>query len=169
MAEYKLFLYLEKCELEQDRVSWVGHLRKQSWDRSSQGFWSQWVACFKVLGFVNFYYYFIWDFSAITHLLFNLTGSSSTWIWKNKQQESFNTLKKAVIFTPVLVSLDNTKPFYIEANSSDFTTGTFLSQQLEVDGKWYLVAFFNKFLFLVEQNYEIHNKKILAIIYVLEK
>jgi len=57
----------------------------------------------------------------------------------------------------------------MKANSSDFTTGAFLSQQSEADGKWYLVALFNKFLFLVEQNYEIYNKKILAIIHVLEE
>jgi len=31
-----------------------------------------------------------------------------------------------------------------------------------------LIAFYSKSLFLVEQNYKIHNKEMLAIIYVLE-
>jgi len=37
------------------------------------------------------------------------------------------------------------------------------------DNNWYLVVFYNKSLSLVEQNYEIHNKKILTIIYALEE
>ena len=47
--------------------------------------------------------------------------------------------------------------------------GAVLSQQSLVDGKWYLVAFYSKFLFLVEYNYKIHNKEMLAIIHVLEE
>jgi len=68
----------------------------------------------------------------------------------------------------VLFSLNNTKSFCIEANSSNFATGTVLSQQSEADSKWHPVAFFSKFLSSVEQNYEIYNQETLAIIYILE-
>jgi len=44
-----------------------------------------------------------------------------------------------------------------------------LSQQLPKEEKWHLVAFYSKFLSLVEQNYEVHNKEMLAIICALEK
>jgi len=54
-------------------------------------------------------------------------------------------------------------------NSLDFTTGAVLSQQSKEDNKWHLVAFFNKPLFPVEQNYKIHNKKILVVIQALEE
>jgi len=37
------------------------------------------------------------------------------------------------------------------------------------DRKWHLVAFYNKSLFSVERNYEIHNKEMLAIIHALEE
>ena len=57
----------------------------------------------------------------------------------------------------------------IEADSSDFTMEAVLSQQSEADNKWYLVVFFIKFLSLVEWNYEIYDKEMLAIIYVLEE
>ena len=53
-------------------------------------------------------------------------------------------LKKVVTSISVLVFLDDIKPFYVEANSSDFATGAGLSQQLESDSKWHLVAFFSK-------------------------
>jgi len=59
--------------------------------------------------------------------------------------------------------------FRIEANSLDFTTGAVLSQQSPLDSKWHLVAFYSKLLFLVEWNYEIYNKEMLAIIWALEE
>jgi len=78
-------------------------------------------------------------------------------------------LKNAITSASVLVFLDDTKSFCVEADSSNFTTGVVLSQQLEADSKWYLVAFFSKSLSTVEWNYKIHNKEMLAIIYALEK
>ena len=69
----------------------------------------------------------------------------------------------------MLVSPNNIKSFCIKVNSSNFATRAVLSQQLEADSKWHLVVFFSKSLSLVKQNYEIYNKKILVIIYALEK
>lgn len=54
-------------------------------------------------------------------------------------------------------------------DSSDFATGSVLSQESKEDCKWHLVVFFSKFLSLVEWNYEIHNKEMLAIIQVLKE
>jgi len=54
-------------------------------------------------------------------------------------------------------------------DSSDFATGMVLSQQSMINGKWHPVAFYSKSLSSMEQNYEIHNKEILAIIHVLEE
>jgi len=71
--------------------------------------------------------------------------------------------------TPVLVSPQESDPFWIKADSLDFATGAVLSQQSTTDGKWHPVAFYSKSLFSVEQNYEIHNKEMLAIIHALEE
>jgi len=73
-------------------------------------------------------------------------------------------LKIAVTTTPVLVSPQNSEPFYIKADSSDFTSGAVLSQQLSGEEKWHLVTFYSKSLSPVEQNYEIHDKEMLAIV-----
>jgi len=67
------------------------------------------------------------------------------------------------------MSPQNSEPFQIEVNSSDFATGAVLSQQLAMDGKWHPIAFYSKSLSSVEWNYEIHNKEMLAIIRVLEE
>ena len=69
----------------------------------------------------------------------------------------------------MLIFSDDIKFFYIEANSLDFTIRAVLSQQSKSDGKWHPVVFFSKFLFLFEQNYKIHNKKMLVIIHILKE
>jgi len=74
-----------------------------------------------------------------------------------------------VTFAPVLVLPQNLNPFRIETNSSNFATGAVLSQLLPVDRKWHPMAFYSKSLSSMEQNYEIHDKEILAVIYTLEE
>jgi len=68
-----------------------------------------------------------------------------------------------------LVSPQESDLFQIEADSLDFATGAVLSQQSTTDGKWHPVAFYSKSLSSVEQNYEIYNKEMLAIICALEE
>jgi len=82
---------------------------------------------------------------------------------------AFEDLKTAVTTALVLVSPQESDPFRIKVDSSDFATGTVLSQQSTTDGKWYLVAFYSKSLSSMEQNYKIHNKEMLAIIHALEE
>jgi len=75
----------------------------------------------------------------------------------------------AVTTTPVLVSPQDSEPFRIKANSSDFASRAILFQQLPGEEKWHPVAFYSKSLSPVEWNYEIHDKEMLAIICALEE
>ena len=121
------------------------------------------------LGFVNFYRRFIWNFSAKARPLFDLTHSEQVWTWSRKEQATFEDLKTVVTTASVLMSPQESDPFWIEADSSDFATGAVLSQQSTTDGKWHPIAFYSKSLSSVERNYEIHDKEILAIIHALEE
>jgi len=118
---------------------------------------------------VNFYRRFIQDFSAKARPLFNLTRSKQVWTWSRKEQAAFEDLRTAVTTAPVLVSPQESDPFQIKADSSDFATGAVLSQQSTTDGKWHPVVFYSKSLSSVEQNYEIYDKEMLAIIRALEE
>jgi len=102
------------------------------------------------IGFVNFYHRFIQDFSTIAQPLFDLTQSDHAWNWGTKKQEAFEHLKMVVTTAPILASPQDSEPFCIEANSSDFTSGAVLSQQLPREEKWHPVAFYGKSLSLVE-------------------
>jgi len=121
------------------------------------------------VGFVNFYRRFVQDFSTIARPLFDLTRSDQAWNWGTKEQEAFERFKMAVTTVPILVSPQDSEPFRIEADSSDFASGAVLSQQLPGEDKWHPVAFYSKSLSPVERNYEIHDKEMLAIIRTLEE
>jgi RNase H-like domain found in reverse transcriptase len=121
------------------------------------------------LGFVNFYQRFIEGFSHLTRPLFNLTKNSSIFYWSSDDQTAFSALKERITSTPILALLNTSKPFWIEADSSVFATRAVLSQQSSKDDKWHPIAFLSKSLSLVEQNYEIHDKEMLAIVRVLKE
>ena len=68
---------------------------------------------------------------------------------------------------PLLVAPDLDKEFRVEADASNFTTGGVLSIKYK-NNKWRPVAYISKSLNKTERNYEIHNKKMLAVIHCLE-
>jgi len=178
LIEHKLFLCPEKCEFHRKQIEYLGLViseNKVAMDPVKVAGVRKWpvpenrtdVQAF--IGFVNFYCHFIQDFSIIAQPLFDLTHSDQAWNWGTKEQEAFDRLKMAVTTAPTLASPQDSEPFRIEADSSDFASRAVLSQQLPREEKWHLVAFYSKSLSLVEQNYEIHDKEILAIIRALEE
>ena len=76
-------------------------------------------------------------------------------------------MKERFTKEPVLAVLDLDKKMRMEVDASDYATGGVLSMECE-NGLWRPVAFLSKFLNEIERNYEIHDKKILAIIRELE-
>jgi hypothetical protein len=84
-------------------------------------------------------------------------------------QDSFMKLKELVTSAPVLVLPDDDLLFQLEADGSGIATGAVLSQQSHNDNAWHLVTFLSKALNPVDQNYEIHDTKMLTIIRGLEE
>ena len=103
-------------------------------------------------------------FSCLACPLFELTWNDSKWHWDELECSAFETIPDRIVSTPILMFLDDSQPFWVEVDSSDFATGAVLSQQSWTDDKWHPVAYYSKSLNAVEQNYEIHDKEMLAII-----
>ncbi len=82
-------------------------------------------------------------------------------------QAAFNILKMTFTSTPVLIHPDPTKPFIVETNALDFALGTILSQ-FGIDALLHPVAFYSWKLTIVEINYQVYDKELLAIIMAFE-
>jgi len=121
----------------------------------------------KFLGLANYYRRFIKDFTRLATLLHVLVRKEQKWKWEREQEEVFERLKVVFITEPVLAIPDINREMRVEADASDYAMGGVLLTKCE-DGKWRLVAFISKSLNTTEQNYEIHDKEMLAVISCLE-
>ena len=121
----------------------------------------------KFLGLANYYHRFIEGFASIARSLHDIVKKNQKWDWTKKQEEAFRELKKRFTKEPVLVVPDLDKKIRMEVDESDYAMKGVLSMKCE-DKLWRLVAFLSKSLNETERNYEIHDKKMLAIIRGLE-
>ena len=89
------------------------------------------------------------------------------WDWTEKQEKAFRELKERFTKKPVLVAPDLDKKIRMEVDTLNYAMERVLS--MECDNElWRPVVFLSKSLNETERNYEIHNKKMLAIIRRLE-
>ncbi|QRW25734.1 Retrotransposable element Tf2 protein [Rhizoctonia solani] len=115
------------------------------------------------LGFANFLRCFVANFSHIARPLHNLVKKDAPWKWDTKEQEAFQGLKHAITNAPVLCHADPSKPYFLETDASGAALGSILSQQQE-DGCLHPLGFLSESFKGAKQNYNTHDKELLAII-----
>ena len=147
-----VFLNASKCKFHQKQMNFLGV------DVSEEGFEmeqlkveaiEEWKAPKNVrgvrefVGFCNFYRRFIKSFSEIARPLHDLTKVGQQWTWGDKEQYAFDTLKRMVCESPVLIHADPDKKFQMETDASSYAYGAVLSQKA-ADKKHHPVAFYSK-------------------------
>ena len=120
------------------------------------------------LGFGNFYRKFIPGFLTLTAPLNALLKKDTIFQWTEETQRSFDALKQKLTSSPVLMMPDQTRPFQIKCDASKYASGAVLTQ-LDNNGDRHPVAFLSKTFSETEQNYEIYDRELLAIIQALEE
>ena len=176
MEGHDLFLKPEKCFFDQKSIEYLGVIISEGQVKMDQAKvhgilnWPTPKTLKNIqafLGFCNFYRRFVQDFSAIVHPLSQLTKKDTPFVWGNAQEKAFRALITAFTTAPVLALLDHTKPFRLITDASAFATGAILEQP-NAFNQWLPIAYYSKSLQPAEQNYEIHDLKLLAIIRALE-
>ena len=120
--------------------------------------------------FCNFYRRFINSFSRIAPPLYQLTTKKrmENWIWREKEQNSFNQRKMSLTTARVLIYFVPNEPIMVETHASNYVCSGILSQQQD-DGTWRPVAYKSKTMSKAQCNYDIHDKELLAIMQALRK
>src|SRR5258707_1057773 len=177
LRKWRLFLKPEKCKFEQKEVEYLGLVISKdhvAMDPMKVCRVMEWLTPTKVkevqsfLGFVNFYWKFICNFSDITRPLYTLTHKTQQWVWGSPEQEVFDALKKAITSAPILTFPSQSSCFCLKCDASNFATRVVLSQA-QADGMHQPIAFMSKGFSDVEHNYQIHDKEMLAIMCTLDK
>ncbi len=175
LRENKLFLKVEKCKFEVLETEYLGVIISEDSVRMDPvkitGI-AEWPMPAKkkelqpFLGFTNFYQKFIKNYSKVVKVLTQLTGNTA-WTWGKPQEDTFKELKRRMAEDVILAIPNDDDPFRVEADAGEGTVGAVLSQQQ--NGVWCPVAFMSKSLSATEWNYEIYNKKLLAIMLALSE
>ena len=121
----------------------------------------------KFLRLANYYQQFIKNFAVIARPSHDLVRKDQKWDWTKRQKKAFKELKERFTKELVLAAPDLDKKIRIKVDVSDYATGGVLSMECE-DGKWRPIEYLSKSLNETERNYEIHDKKMLAVIRGLE-
>jgi hypothetical protein len=118
------------------------------------------------LGLANYNRKFIENYSKIATPLTELTKKDIRFQWTSKQEQAFHQLKLACQKAPVLRMFDPKKPLILETDASDYAIGACATQ--EHNGKRHPIAYYSRKMSLAEQNYDIHDKELLAIVLALQ-
>jgi hypothetical protein len=120
------------------------------------------------LGFANFYRRFIKDYSKLVAPIVNLTRKDVPFTWSPACQSAMDLLKTAFTTAPVLAHFNPDREILVETDAFDFVSAGILSQY-DDEGHLHPVAFFSKKHSPAECNYEIYDKKLMAIIRCFEE
>ena len=165
----------DKCKWHQEEVEFLGCMVGKNGVRMSEDkikVVKEWPTPTTVkeiqafIGFVNFNRQFIQNFSLIAIPLTKLTRKEVPWKWTKEQDKAFKTLVNACIEPPVLISFRSGEPLRFETDASDLAIGMCAKQ--ERDGKWHPIAYHSRKLTAPEENYDVHDKELLAIVVALE-
>jgi hypothetical protein len=179
-----MILNLEKCKFFRNRVRFLSHIIDQDSSRPDPRNiekvikWATPRTITDVRGFVNLashYRKYIEKFSDLALPLTDLMKGSpkkGTRIqWGEREDESFNSIKKALTTEPVLRHLQIGKSFVIDPDSSQFTLGMVLQQYFpNFKGKLRLhpIAFESKKLTETESRYSAQERELLAAKYAFD-
>lgn len=117
------------------------------------------------LGMCNFYRKFIENYSKIARPLYEATSKSTSFTWGAKQDEAFNTLKKKMIETPVLIHFNPNEECELRTDACGYGIGSVLLQKYE--NQMHPVAYISRTLTKAEQNYTVSELEALGVIWSL--
>jgi hypothetical protein len=130
------------------------------------------------LGFMGYYQYFMPGYLQIAQPLLDLTKKTTPWHWGPDQDKAFLMLKQLMCTAPVLTQPDFNKKFYLQTDMSRYGMGAILSQEggpetltptMAKQHKPILhpIAYYSATFTPMEQNYDVYNQELLAIMKAL--
>lgn len=123
----------------------------------------------RFLGTASWYRRFVPNLSTLTAPLTKLTSTSKKappFKWTPEADKAFNSIKQALVSTPILACPDFTKPFAVHCDASAYGIGAMLTQ--EFDGIEKPIAYMSKTLTAPQRNYSITERELLSVITALE-
>ncbi|KAE9015331.1 hypothetical protein PR002_g13954 [Phytophthora rubi] len=177
MRENKLYANLKKCIFCAPEIPVLGcYVRKNgvradpekissicSWPTpTSPTELRQW------LGLANYLHKYTKDYAGLIQPLSSLLKKDATWLWRPEHQAAFDSVKESLASAPILMLPDDSKPFHVVCDASDFAIGCALIQ-FDDEGRERVVSYQSRQMKPAERNHPVHDKELLAMRYALIK
>ncbi|KAE8876468.1 hypothetical protein PF003_g39389 [Phytophthora fragariae] len=120
------------------------------------------------LGLANYLHKYTKDYAGLIQPLSSLLKKDATWLWRPEHQAAFDSVKKSLASAPILMLPDDSKPFHVVCDASDFAIGCAL-MQFDDEGRERVVSYQSRQMKPAERNYPVHDKELLAMRYALIK
>ncbi|KAE9021944.1 hypothetical protein PR001_g13256 [Phytophthora rubi] len=120
------------------------------------------------LGLANYLHKYTKDYAGLVQPLSSLLKKDATWLWRPEHQVAFDSVKKSLASAPILMHPDDSKPFDVVCDASDFAIGCAL-MQFDDEGRERVVSYQSRQMKPAERNYPVHDKELLAMRYALIK
>ena len=175
LKQRRLLFKLEKCEFHQFNVEFLEFVIRikgmcmNSIKLKAIKKWSKSTSVKEVQAFLRFVNYnrkFIKNYFKKVISLINLTIKDKPWNWEIKKRQAFERLRDVCLQQSILQMFNSKKSIRIETNASNLIIDVCLNQEKE--DKQHLVTYFSKKFSSTKQNYDIHDKELLAIIISLK-
>ena len=169
-----LKLKLAKCRFLQSRINYLGHTvdeRGVSVNDSKTRSINEYPTPKSIddvrvfLGMSGFYRAFVEKYSCIAAPLNHLLKKDVPFVWKDEQENAFQTLKSRLVSAPILCFPDFLKPFTVATDASYTGLGAVLLQ--ERLGKLHPIAYASRSLKKAEKNYGVTELEGLAVVWAL--
>lgn len=136
LKQHTLCAKASKCSFGQPKVDYIGHIisgKGVSADPAKIQCMKDWPRPNNIkslkgfLGLRGYYRRFVKNYRCINKPLIDLLKKNA-FQWDSPAEEAFNTLKQAMMITPVLALPDFTKPFEVEVDACGTGVGGLLMQ-----------------------------------------
>ncbi|KAI3715416.1 hypothetical protein L6452_22398 [Arctium lappa] len=171
LKDQKLYAKLSKCEFWLREVHFLGHVVNEKGihvDPAKVEAIKKWetpktpTEIRQFLGLAGYYRRFIANFSKIAQPLTALTQKDKKFVWEEKQEEAFQTLKHKLCDAPILALPEGTDDFVVYCDASHQGLGCVLMQRNKV------IAYASRQLKVHEKNYTTHDLELGAVVFALK-
>ena len=171
LKQRRLLFKSKKCEFHKFEVKFLGFVMRTRGIRMNPikikvvKDWSQSINVKETQAFLEFVNYnrkFIKNYSKKVIPLINLTIKDKSWNWESRERQAFEQFRDACLQQSILQMFNSKKSIRIETNASNLAIDACLNQEHE--SKQHPVTYFSRKLSPTKQNYDIHDKELLAII-----
>jgi hypothetical protein len=171
LREHRLYAKLSKCDFWLKEIKFLGHTISQTGiavdpDKVQEVMnWKLPTIVRQIrsfLGLAGYYRRFILDFSRIVKPMNELLKKGAKFVWGQKCEDAFHTLRQHLTTAPVLTQPDNDKPFDVYCDASGTGLGCVLMQDNGV------IAYASRSLRPHEQNYPTHDLELAVVVHTLK-